>query len=218
MSAKHIPDISEFKQQAHALRVAFANQGKQITYMEALHQVALKNHFRSWEMLKAKWAEQKDPVSLNLTTISSGVTMLRKSDELPVNVKEPKFGLVALKAVELGICGGNLVEAWNAATVEIFPESLSSQRKGCPRSTFLGLAEAGLIIGIAPGNYTKSQLNKRYALNSYAVLRNNGEYAANPKALWLVVMELEGVVKAYNHQMDVVVALWRAKKLIRHDA
>jgi len=34
--------------------------------------------------------------------------------------------------------------------------SQSSIEKGCPRDAFLGLCDAGCVIGIPSGNYTKS--------------------------------------------------------------
>ena len=38
--------------------------------------------------------------------------------------------------------------AWEAATKAIFPESRSSQRKGCPRASFLALCEIGAVKGV----------------------------------------------------------------------
>ena len=60
------------------------------------------------------------------------------------------------------------VEAWESAVAEIFPVSLSLQKKACPRGAFLGLCEGGLVSGIARGHYTKSKRNKEYALKAGA--------------------------------------------------
>jgi hypothetical protein len=42
--------------------------------------------------------------------------------------------------------------------------SVSLAEKGCPKSTFLGLCEEGLIKGIDKGSYTRSIINKSYGL------------------------------------------------------
>lgn len=126
------------------------------------------------------------------------------------------FGNVALRAVELVRTGTfkSAAEAWSAAAREAFPHSESMREKSCPRATFLGLCEEGMVIGVAAGTYTRSRDNKAYAVLAAALLTRHPELAANtPRALWDRV--LGGGVKRYNSQMDVVLALHRRGMLQR---
>lgn len=100
------------------------------------------------------------------------------------------------------------VAAWNAAVREVFPKSESQQKKSCPRGVFLGLCEAGLVAGIPTGEYTRSRLNKDYAVKAAELLRLRPALSNDSKALWLRVIGGSG--KAHNEQMDVVIALWGA--------
>ena len=100
------------------------------------------------------------------------------------------------------------VDAWKKAVTSVFPESESSQEKGCPRGAFLGLCEAGLVKGVPAGDYTRSDANKTYALRAASILKVKPELVNNEDALWAEVMA--GNEKTPNHQMDVVVSLWRS--------
>ena len=126
------------------------------------------------------------------------------------------YGEAAVRAVHLFTTG--LVEspneAWSRAAGEIFGAGTSSAEKGCPQNAFLGLCEEGLVKGIPGGQYTRSQKNKRYALDAVTVLRRHPELASDPDALWNAVMG--GEDKAHNSQMDVVAALWE-KMLVVQD-
>ncbi|MEK5398431.1 DUF6979 family protein [Paenibacillus sp. FSL K6-2859] len=120
-----------------------------------------------------------------------------------------KYGVVAIKAVEL--MNGELLEppnAWNKAASDMFSEGTSSQRKGCPRNTFLDLCEEGLVRGVPKGNYTyrSDSLNKAYAVEAVELLRGNPLLANDKNGSWKEVMK--GVKKSHNSQMDVVLALW----------
>lgn len=118
-----------------------------------------------------------------------------------------KYGQSAIKAVEL--IKNNYIndpkEAWEKATIEIFGESSSSQQKGCPRGTFLGLCEEGMVKGVSSGDYCNSQKNKSYAVKAVNLLKQDNEYLNNKQALWHKTV---GEYKAHNNQMDVVIALW----------
>ena len=120
------------------------------------------------------------------------------------------FGDAAVRAAELvqaGTCRSPR-DAWKRATAELFPHSRSMREKGCPKAAFLGLCGEGLVSGIAPGEYTPSQENKRYAANAAALLGRDPSLAVRgPKALWDRVMA--GREKRHNSQMDVVLALHR---------
>ena len=104
------------------------------------------------------------------------------------------------------------VNAWKKAVCEIFPKSVSSQKKGCPKGAFLGLCEEGMIKGVPRGSYTRSIDNKRYAVNGVTELKRNPELAKDPRELWEAVMK--SAEKKENSQMDVVIALWDAGLIV----
>lgn len=118
-----------------------------------------------------------------------------------------KYGEAAVKAVkylnEQKLDSPN--KAWNQVTIEIFGEGSSSQKKGCPKNTFLGLCEEGVIEGVSSGIYTKSKKNKEYGLKAVKILseRNN---KFDQKTLWNEVIEKQDT--KHNSQMDVVLSLW----------
>ncbi|WP_339319345.1 hypothetical protein [Paenibacillus sp. FSL R10-2734] len=127
-----------------------------------------------------------------------------------------KYGVVAIKAIEL-MKNGELSEppnAWNKAASDMFGEGTSSQRKGCPKNTFLGLCEEGLIRGVPKGNYTyrSDSLNKTYAIQAVELLKANPELAKDKNELWRKV--IKGVKKQHNSQMDVVLALWNNNLIV----
>ena len=121
-----------------------------------------------------------------------------------------KYGLAAVNAVRAYTAGQarNATDAWDIAVRELFPNSQSSQVKGCPRGTFLGICGSGKIVGIPSGEYTRSQKNKMYGLNALEILRVSPSLADDESALWGRVMA--GEEKVPNHQMDVVLSLWKA--------
>jgi hypothetical protein len=124
-----------------------------------------------------------------------------------------QYGKAALKAVELYTNGDeqDLVQAWQQAIAE-FTDSLTSQNKGCPRDTFLGLCEEGCLVPFIPrGQYTNSEDNKAYGLRALAALRQNPSLAASTTALW---NNIERSAKNEQGQMGVVIALWQ-NELIR---
>ena len=119
--------------------------------------------------------------------------------------KYNKYGLTAIKALEIYKAEKSLRESWFSATVELF-DSESSQNKGCPRSTFLGLCEEGLIKGISKGEYeSNSTKNKTHAINAVTYLKENNVESISTKELW---SKLNVGNKSHNSQMDVVLALW----------
>lgn len=103
-------------------------------------------------------------------------------------------------------------EAWVKSVKREFPHSVASREKSCPRDAFLGLCEHGLVRGVRPGSYTRSRLNKLYALRAVKVLRVRPHLANDELALWNKAMN--GQKKTPNNQMEVVVALW-ATRLLR---
>ncbi|MFZ3579988.1 DUF6979 family protein [Virgibacillus sp. DJP39] len=121
-----------------------------------------------------------------------------------------KYGQAALKAVNLIKINReeNPIVAWQSATTEIFGEGTSSQRKACPKSTFLGLCEEGFISEVKPGNYStrKGSKNKDYGIKAIQLLKKQPSLSNDAKQLWDKV--LEGEIKKPNSQMDVVISLW----------
>jgi hypothetical protein len=121
-----------------------------------------------------------------------------------------KFGEVAIKAVgRLGSgASRSPVDAWRAAAEATFPKSPSSAEKGCPKGAFLGLCENGLVLGAPKGTWTRSVLNKTYAVRAVAALHTDPGLLDRKRDLWRKVSGTEA--KAENGQLDVVLALWRA--------
>ncbi len=117
-------------------------------------------------------------------------------------------------AVAVSKEGGKPKEAWIRISKEVF-DSKDSQDKSCPRSTFLGLCEKGIVKGIKGGVYLKnssSNLNKRYALTAVNLLINNPTLSR--KELWRQVTEELNIRIIHNSQMDVVLALWEKDMIL----
>ncbi|MED1724504.1 hypothetical protein P4V06_17235 [Brevibacillus parabrevis] len=96
---------------------------------------------------------------------------------------------MAMKLVESQEASSPL-EAWERASIHIFGAGTASQKKGCPKSAFLGLCEEGFVRGIEPGSYTTSVDNKAYALQAVEWLKKNP--SLSPKLthmgmVWLLV-------------------------------
>ena len=119
-----------------------------------------------------------------------------------------KYGQTAVQATAL-VSGGSVqspTDGWEVAVQRIFPNQEASQKKGCPKNTYLGLCEEGLVKGVPQGDYTRSQDNKRYALEAVQLLRGNSALASDRSLLWKAIMKGENKVE--NYQMDVVLTLW----------
>lgn len=125
-----------------------------------------------------------------------------------------KYGQAALRAMEL-LDAQNLVspqDAWNLATIEIFGEGSDAQTKSCPKSTFLGICESGIIKGTKPGKFTRSKKNKEYAIKAVELLKHKTTDLNDANVLWKIIMNGEN--KLHNSQMDVVLALWNGGFII----
>jgi hypothetical protein len=124
-----------------------------------------------------------------------------------------KYGQAAVDAVTL-LTKGKAVDpedAWGKATSAIFRTSKSSRIKSCPRDAFLGVSEAGLVVGVPPGSYTTSVDNKAYAVTAARLLRANPALSQLGAAgLWRRVMNRlkKSITKTHNQQMDVVKTLF----------
>ena len=121
------------------------------------------------------------------------------------------YGQAAIKATNMQHNGeyNSPRAAWGKAVEVVFPDSPSSQDKGCPRCAYLGLCEDGLVKGVPRGNYTNSEDNKRYAVNAVSELRKNPNLTS--EELWERVAP-KG--KTENSQMDVVLALWKNNLIV----
>lgn len=130
-----------------------------------------------------------------------------------MEVEMNKYGQAAIDAVNLikKSISINPAKAWEQSTSNIFGKGTSSQIKGCPKATFLGLCEEGLIRGIPPGKYTRSRKNKEYAVTAVKLIKRNPDYTLNKRLLWYKITNDKN--KKYNEQMDVVIVLWE-KELI----
>nr|WP_146181411.1 hypothetical protein [Aeromonas sp. HMWF016] len=97
-------------------------------------------------------------------------------------------------------------EAWSAGVLEHIA-SQSGRIKGCPKGSFLGLCSADRVIGINPGNYTRSIYNRDYAITAVEILKQS-EHKMSAPELWDRVMAVHEKNIVSNHQMEVVLALW----------
>ena len=119
-----------------------------------------------------------------------------------------KYGDTAIKATNLITNAKvNPIQAWEMASIEIFGKGTSSQEKGCPKCSFLGLCEEGLIKNIPKDSYTKSKKNKYYAVKAVKILKQSPELIDNQISLWEKIPGNKN--KKYNSQLDVVVSLWK---------
>jgi len=103
-------------------------------------------------------------------------------------------------------------DAWDFAIAQV-SGSLSVQTKSCPRNAFLGLCEAGAVVGIKPGKYGAPRNNKngRYALNALGILQASPMACHDKQELWAKATAPQHLLE--NQQMDVVLALWEHKLL-----
>jgi hypothetical protein len=122
------------------------------------------------------------------------------------------YALVAVEASKLAAAGVQPTAAWADRAAKVFAGKPASEVKGCPRSTFLGLAGAGLIVNVPPGAYTKSVENRRYGIAAMQRLVDDASWANRPMALWEAVASYP-TPKRHNGQMQVVLALWNARLL-----
>ncbi|WP_375143761.1 hypothetical protein [Acuticoccus sp. MNP-M23] len=120
-----------------------------------------------------------------------------------------KYGIVAVNAARLlaGEGSSSPRSAWEQAAKAVFPNSPSSQCKGCPRNAFLALCEMGLLARVVTGSYTRSEKNKSYVCRALMALRLDHTLATDKQALWK--RAVLGEPKKHNSQMDVLLALWR---------
>lgn len=107
----------------------------------------------------------------------------------------------------------DIYRMWERIVRENF-QTESLIRNTSPRGVYLGLCESGLIVGIEAGRYSKKCLkeSKEYALTAVELLKRDSIYRGMSSGeLW---REVEKTGKNHNHQMDVVIALWKAGMIL----
>ena len=134
-----------------------------------------------------------------------------------------KYGTTALEAIALARARGTAPDAaWRSVAAEVFAGAPEGMRKVCPRETFLGLCQAGLVRGISGDDAGNRQLgaNRQYAVAAVRLLARTPTLAREKKTeLWRRVMGSAGADsgKKHNQQLDVVLTLWN-EGLIDTDA
>ncbi len=118
------------------------------------------------------------------------------------------YGKVALLAVQYCIESSAVpLNAWIQAATKT-TNAPESRKKSCPKNAFLGLVNAGKVMGVSRNFDSPIDANGGYALAGLDELRRDSSLAANPDALWDRVKPV--TVRNHNGQMDVVCALWAA--------
>jgi hypothetical protein len=99
--------------------------------------------------------------------------------------------------------------AWAIAVTDAFPNSVSMQEKGCPKTIFLTLCASGALVGVAATEGVGKSQNARHARDCLALLDKHPGYVdMAPRKLWSLVTNASG--KAYNQQMHVILGLAKA--------
>ena len=122
-----------------------------------------------------------------------------------------KYGQVAILAAKRAQTGQDPRQAWAASVSEVFPAHPAARAKACPRSSFLALADAGLISGVSSGGEAHTLANGKYAVHAAQLLQASPELASSPLTLW---SKTPGGAK----QMHVVIALWQSALLVAVNA
>jgi hypothetical protein len=122
-----------------------------------------------------------------------------------------RYGEAAILAARQATGSMNPAAQWKSTIEKLYPTSPVAQNKKAPREAFLGLCEAGLVTGIAAGEYTKSKDDKESAVRAVALLLE-GKQRWSRSALWQAVAK--DAAKPDNGQMDVVLALWNNNLIV----
>ncbi len=101
-------------------------------------------------------------------------------------------------------------DAWAWAQTQVEGRQ-STLNKGCPRSTFVSLAEHGYVTVYLPGEAASAlSLNAQHALVAAAVQREHPEVLNNKRAWWEATQRRSGITrKGENGVLDVLRALIR---------
>jgi hypothetical protein len=104
------------------------------------------------------------------------------------------------------------IEAWKKAIV-FNTTSEESRKKGCSRAAFIGLCEEGYILGIPASNTKTISKNSKYATEAAKYLIENTPNKITINELWQKIEEPKPLNE--NGQMQIVIALWQNKILVK---
>ncbi|MCO7262021.1 DUF6979 family protein [Dickeya zeae] len=107
-------------------------------------------------------------------------------------------------------------ECWEYSIIQI-TSSRESQKKGCPKSAFLGLCQDGYVKGIPKGDYlSPDSPNKKYAVAAAYLVLKEPDRKYSKAELWRnATKDCPGAAENQNGQMDVVLAL-KEDGLLQH--
>ncbi len=129
-----------------------------------------------------------------------------------MNTHMRKSGKVALRAISNVHRGLRPDLAWDQAWSDEDRPGRKTQRKYCPRGAFLGLVDAGLLIGADPGGYARRlKTSHLLAIAGVQLLRQDSSLASDPDSMWQL---LKTEQSTHNGQMDVVAALWNEGHIV----
>lgn len=117
-----------------------------------------------------------------------------------------KYGDVAVLAAALAQSGEAPRTAWETAATKVFPKHSASRTKVCPRTAFLALIDADMVMRVRPSGAAHKLANGTYATRAVEVLRARPDLVGVPSQLWA---QTPGASKQHNGQMHVVIALWQ---------
>ena len=122
------------------------------------------------------------------------------------------YPFIAITAAELLQTNKNLgpKEAWEKA-IEIYNKEYErslQDNKGCPRNTFLGLCNLGLLKGVNEGDYGPNSDNMEYARVGVCLLAKGNPYQRHGDLWTDILEELRIESKAPNSQAEIVLALF----------
>ena len=116
-----------------------------------------------------------------------------------------KYEQVALLAMDRIKSYNEMPEiAWENASLKIFKAKTSGQKKGCPKNSFLGLCEEGMIKGVLQGKYCKksNSVNKNYVIKALDLICKDKSLIKDKIGLWRKITDIN-----YNQQLDVLFIL-----------
>ena len=122
------------------------------------------------------------------------------------------YPFIAITAAKLLQPNKNLgpKEAWKKA-IEIYNKEYErslQDNKGCPRNTFLGLCNLGLLKGVNEGDYGPKSDNMEYARVGVRLLAIGNQYQRHGDLWTDILKELRIESKAPNSQAEIVLALF----------
>jgi len=99
---------------------------------------------------------------------------------------------------------------WQTAMNELYPSSAAAREKGGPRNAYLGLCEAGMVVGVSTKEDAASRKSMNYAVRAAELLLANQQHWSI-SALWSAVCD--DPKRKHTGQMDVVMALYKNHRL-----